>query len=322
MKSYSMIGFFLSLAMILCPLISVEKATSTIAQDLFGDNPTGLAQKSSESEAATVKIMSADSKNITEISLKEYLIGVIFAEIGPLYNEEAIKAQVIASHTVLEYTKSNANNGLNGADISNSSQTHQGYLTREEQQEKWGENYDVYRQKVEKCVDEVLPLIIYYNNSPIAAAFFAVSNGKTENSSDVWGGSLPYLISVNSDCDKSSPSFLSTETVDTESFIETITENGGTDRENIIGEITRTETGMVKTVTLCGKVFKGTEIRKLFSLNSSTFTVEEKDSDIIFTVSGRGHGVGMSQYGANYMASQGLTYKEILGHYYPNTEIK
>ncbi len=321
MKSYSMIGFFLSLAMILCPLISVEKATNTIAQDLFGDSPTRLAQKSSENETATVKIMSADSKNITEISLREYLIGVIFAEIGPLYNEEAIKAQVIASHTVLEYTKSNGGE-LNGADISDSSQTHQGYLSTAEQQTKWGDDYAVYRQKVEKCVDEVLPLMIYYDNSPIAAAFFAVSNGKTENASDVWGGSLPYLVSVNSDYDKLSPSFSSTETVDRESFLETIEENGGTDFENIIGETARTETGMVKTVTLCGKVFKGTEIRKLFSLKSSTFTVEEKGSDVVFTVSGYGHGVGMSQYGANYMASQGFTYKEILNHYYPNTQIK
>lgn len=322
MKSYSMICFFLSLAMILCPLISVEKATTTIAQDLFGDSPTGLAQKSSANETATVKIMSADSKNITEISLREYLIGVVFAEIGPLYNEEAIKAQVIASHTILEYTKSKNGNGLDGADISDSSQTHQSYLTAEEQQKKWGDNYDTYRQKVEKCVDEVLPLVIYYDGSPIAAAFFAVSNGKTENASDVWGGSLPYLVSVNSDYDKSSPSFSSTETVDRESFIETVAENGGTNAELLIGEITRTETGMIKSVTLCGKAFKGTEVRKLFSLKSSTFTVEEKDSNIIFTVSGYGHGVGMSQYGANYMASQGFTYKEILNHYYPNTEIK
>ena len=321
MKSYSMICFFLSLSMILCPLISVPKATSTISQEFFGESvENNDNNKFSSLEEATVKIMSADSKNITEITLREYLIGVAFVEVGPYYHEEAIKAQIVASHTMLEYTKSHKTEDLLGADITDDSSTHQGYMDIDEQKQKFGENYTVYREKIERCVDEVIPYVIYYNNEPIIATYFAISNGKTENAKDVWGGSVPYLVSVDSSFDKSATNFTSTKTFTTEAFEEIILQSGGKSTE--IGEITRTDTGMVKTITIGGKNFKGTEIRKLFSLKSATFEINENDGKITFTVSGYGHGVGMSQNGANCLAKKGKTYKEILAHYYPNTEIK
>jgi stage II sporulation protein D len=97
-------------------------------------------------------------------------------------------------------------------------------------------------------------------------------------------------------------------------------QNGGKDIK--IGEITYTDTGMVKTIVIGGKAFKGTEIRKLFSLKSATFEISEENGKILFTVKGYGHGVGMSQYGANCLAADGKTYKEILSYYYPNTVIK
>lgn len=321
MKSYSMMCFFLSLAMILCPLISVEKANDSISQEFLGETFVNSELNSNPSyKDATVKIMSADSKNITEISLREYLIGVAFVEVGPYYHEEAIKAQIVASHTMLEYTKSHKTEDLLGADITDDSSTHQGYMDIEEQKQKFGENYSVYREKIEKCVDEVIPYIIYYDNEPIIATYFAISNGNTENAKDVWGGDVPYLISVSSEQDKNATNFTSTKTFTTENFEETIIQNGGKGIE--IGEIKRTDTGMVKTIVIGGKAFKGTEIRKLFSLKSSTFEISEENGKITFTVKGYGHGVGMSQHGANCLAKEGKTYKEILAHYYPNTVIK
>ena len=321
MKSYSMICFFLSLAMILCPLCSVEKATDVISQEFLGEENT-VSQE--ETAVATVKVMNASSKNITEMPLRDYLIGVVASEINAAYHEEAIKAQCVAAHTMLLYSKEHKNDGLNGADISDSSATHQGFLTEDEQREKWGENYDTYRDKIEKCVDEVIDFTIQYDGEPINAVFHSISNGQTENATDVWGGEYPYLISVNSVGDKLSPAYHSEVKVTAEEFKEIMSENGaklGDEPSKWVEKVTNTDTGMVKEMIIGEKSFKGTEIRTLFELKSSTFTVKYDDENFIFTVSGYGHGVGMSQYGADYMARQGFTYKEILKHYYTNTEI-
>lgn len=325
MKSYSVICFFLSLAMILFPLVSVEKATDVISREFLNVEETETTETTEEIEPdiSTVKVMNASSKNITEMSLREYLIGVVAEEINPAYHEEAIKAQVVAAHTKLEYTKLHKTDTLEGADITDSAATHQGYLTDDEQKEKWGDNYKAYREKIEKCVDEVLNVIIEYENEPINAVFHAISNGQTENASDVWGGEYPYLVSVQSAGDKLSPAYRSELTVSSEEFMKKTTEKGaelGEKPENWVEKITNTETGMVKSITIGGKTFKGTEIRTLFGLKSSTFAIKYDDGNFVFTVNGYGHGVGMSQYGANYMAQQGFTYDKILKHYYKSVE--
>ncbi len=324
MKTYTLICFFLSLAMILCPLFSMEKATDAISQGLFGETEIANEEETEETKIiSTVKIMNAVSKNITEMDLKDYLLGVVAAEINPAYDEEAIKAQIIASHTLLLYIKENRSDDLDGADITDSSATHQGFLTADKQKEKWGDNYDDYRKKIEKCIDEVIGLTIQYKGEYISAAFHAISNGKTENATDVWGGNYPYLKSVNSIGDKLSPAYQSTVTVSAKEFKEKFKDIDFADEPtDWIGKISNTDTGMVRTVTICGKEFKGTEIRRLFNLKSSTFTCEYKDDEFTFTVYGYGHGVGMSQYGADHMARQGFSCKEILEHYYTGIEIR
>ena len=322
MKSYSVICFFLLLSMILCPLASVEKAKQVFADEI------GLEVNEESGEIATVstvKVMNASSENITEIRLEDYLLGVVACEMSASYHEEAIKAQIVAANTLLEHSKLTKSESLGDADISDSSATHQGYLTADEQKEKWGENYDKNTEKIKKCIEEVKNLTIQYNNKPITAAFHAISNGRTENATDVWGGDYPYLISVPSDGDKLSPAYLTEAAFSCNDFKEIITKQGATLSENTkewIGEITTTDTGMVAQIKIGDKSFKGTDIRKYFPLKSSTFECEIKDDTVIFKVKGYGHGVGMSQYGANHMAQQGLNYKEILLHYYPNTEIK
>ena len=324
MKSYSVICFFLSLAMILFPLVSVEKATDVFKKEFSVTEEAESAEKAEEkTENSTVKVMNASSKNITEMSIEEYLIGVIAEEVNAAYHEEAIKAQIIAAHTKLEYTKLHKNSDLAEADITDSASTHQGFLTEAEQREKWGESYKIYHEKIAKCVNEVKDIILTYNGEPINAVFHAISNGQTENATDVWGGSYPYLISVQSAGDKLSPAYKSTVTVSSEDFKKKLTENGaelGENPEKWVEKITNTETGMVKEIVIGKKSFKGTEIRKIFNLRSSTFAVKYENKSFVFTVCGYGHGVGMSQYGANYMAQQGFSYKQILEHYYKNVE--
>ena len=325
MKSYTVICFFLLLSMILCPLASVEKAKQVLGGSIVLESTeTPPEETLALQSTATVKIMNAESKNITEISLEDYLLGVVACEMSASYHEEAIKAQIIAAHTLLEHSKLTNSDSLGGADISDSSATHQGYLTVDEQKEKWGENYEKNTEKIKKCIEEVKSITIQYNGKPITASFHAISNGRTENASDVWGGDYPYLISVPSDGDKFSPSYLTEAAFSCDNFKEIITNQGAILGENTsewIGEIKKTSTGMVAEIKIGGKSFKGTDIRKYFSLKSSTFECEIQDDTVIFKVKGYGHGVGMSQYGANYMAQQGFTYKEILTHYYPNTEL-
>ncbi len=324
MKSYTLICFFLALAMILLPLVSVEKATDVISREFFTEEETEITEKEpDENVNSTVKVMNASSKNITEMSLREYLIGVVAAEVNPAYHEEAIKAQTVAAHTKLEYTKLHKTDNLEDADITDSASTHQGFLTEDEQREKWGNNYNAYREKLEKCVDEVINTILTYENEPINAVFHAISNGQTENASDVWGGDYPYLISVQSAGDKLSPAYKSEVTVTSEEFKKKLIDNNvdlGENPEKWVEKITNTDTGLVKEIVIGGKNFKGMDIRTIFGLKSSTFAVKYNDGSFVFTVCGYGHGVGMSQYGANHMAQQGFNYEQILEHYYQNSK--
>lgn len=321
MKTYSLICFFLSLAMIVCPLFSLDRSSAVTPTE--HDKTATEETTSSPPKKPTVKIMSASSKNITEASLRDYLIGVVLGEIGANYHEEAIKAQAVASHTMLIYSKEYKNDNLNGADISDSGQTHQEYLSPQRQQEKFGAKYEEYAEKVGKIIDTVIDKVILYDGKIIMPAFSSHSNGKTENAVDVWGGKYPYLVSVDSEGDKKSPDFLSEVKVSEEDFKKKldIKEKKDDKKTEPVGEIKRTDTGMVKTIVLYGKELTGRDVRKIFGLKSSTFDIKLQDGTFIFTVKGYGHGVGMSQNGANYLANQGLKYDEILKHYYKGASI-
>ena len=179
MKSYTLICFFLSLTMILSPLISVDKVKDVLSKEIL--NETGNIEIIENVNVSTVKVMSASSQNIIEINLKDYLLGVIAAEMNPTYHEEAIKAQIIASHTLLLYVKNHKSDHLGVADITDSSASHQGFLTPDEQRKKWGENYDAYVAKLNKCIDEVMNITLQYNGDYINSVFHAMSNGKTED---------------------------------------------------------------------------------------------------------------------------------------------
>lgn len=323
MKSYTAVCFFLAVALILFPLVSVPKAKDTFSANISGESAEetendGIQKKA---EAENVKVLATGSGQITELSLKEYLIDSVAAEIGASAEAEAIKAQAIACHTLLLYKRTHKDASLGEADISDTSHK---LLTQAEQQEKWGENYQAYREKTEKCVEEVENKILCFDGEPIMATFFSISNGKTENAENVWGKAVPYLVSVDSPDDKLSPEFSSVVSVSAEEFKKALSEKGATPgekEEKWIGGTVLNSTGTVKTITLCGKEFSGTDVRSIFSLKSATFSVKYVDSKFVFTVSGYGHGVGMSQYGANAMAKKGNTYDEILTHYYKSAVI-
>ena len=160
--------------------------------------------------------------------------------------------------------------------------------------------------------------IITYEGEIILPAFFALSSGKTENSGDIWSESLPYLVSVTSQGDTLSPDLVSEKIVTHEEFEKFA---GFRLSEAPVFSLDCTDAGAVRSLTIEGKTFDGDEVQKAFSLRSNNFTLTCKENQFIFTVTGNGHGVGMSQYGADFMARQGSTYVEILKDYYTGVEV-
>ncbi len=263
-----------------------------------------------------IKVKRISTGNIEEVPLEKYVLGVVAGEMPASFNIEALKAQAVASRTYA-LKKAEGNKEYDVEDSTNN----QVYVDDNKMKEKWQNKYDELLKKIKKAVDETNGEVLLYNNELIDAMFFSTSNGYTENSYDVFSSSVPYLVSVESNWDKTeSPVFASTKEVTKKEFLFNI---GLADSNTIdITNIERTKTGRVKNITINKKVFKGTQIRSIFGLKSTSFTINIKDDIVTFNVNGYGHGVGMSQYGANGMAKEGYNYKEILKYYYQNSDIK
>lgn len=261
-----------------------------------------------------VKLKNVDNNEVTNILLEEYVIGVVAAEMPASFNEEALKAQAIAARTYAYY-KIIHNNGDYDlvTDISD-----QGYITKEEMQEKWKADYNYYYEKIKNAVKETENEIITYNDEVILSYYFAMSNGYTEDSSLVFEEE-PYLESVESSWDNDT---LNNYQVDTTFNKEDFCNLLNIKCQNItIGKITRSKTNRVNTIVINNQEFDGTEFRHLLGLRSTDFNITIENNVINITTFGYGHGVGMSQYGANGMAKEGYKYQEIINYYYKDTEI-
>lgn len=262
-------------------------------------------------ENIIVKIKNKDN-TVNNIELEQYVIGVVAGEMPASFNDEALKAQAIASRTYAVY-KMNTSKGDYDlvTDVSN-----QVYITNEEMQEKWGSDYNKYLEKVTNVVNDTKDLVMTYNGEVIESFYFAISNGKTENVTSVFNEERDYLKSVESS-DTNVNNFMKTITISRNEFCNKLNINC----DNIVvKDIKNNETGRIDELNINNKVFKGTEIRRLLSLRSTDFKINVSDN-ISITTKGYGHGVGMSQYGANEMAKNGSSYEEILKHYYQNIDI-
>jgi stage II sporulation protein D len=251
--------------------------------------------------------------DIVELSLEEYLAGVVYAEMPASFNLEALKAQAVAART---YTKFKLDQNNHICDDPAHCQA-------------W--NADDYTDNFKKAymaVSETKGEIITYLGEAIEAFFHASSGGKTESSENVWGKEIPYLVSVDSpNEDKIMSSFYSEKEVTYKEMREKVNKLKGsksisTDKlKSKIKILSKTQGDRVKELKIDNVILSGTEIRNLFDLRSANFSIELKEKSIVFKVRGYGHGVGMSQWGAEAMAKEGKKYDEILKHYYPNTEI-
>ena len=264
------------------------------------------------------------SGKVISLKLEEYLYGVVAAEMPATFETEALKAQAVAARTYTVNRSRFQNPDHPNANVCTDSAHCKAYLTKEEQEEKFQKTPELY-EKIQQAVDSTKSQIILYNNEPISAVFHSTSSGMTENSKDVWGGDYPYLVSVVSEGEEESPRFLETKAFSFEEFRQKI--NAGNKKvvfsdepKNWFSHWERNESGSVKTVDICGVSLKGTEIRSLLGLRSTHFEINVTD-EITVTTKGNGHGVGMSQYGANAMAKRGYSYIDILKKYYTGVEI-
>lgn len=244
-----------------------------------------------------------------EMSLQDYLTGVLLAEMPTDFPAEALKAQAVASRTFALHQRS-ARKHTN-ADICGDSACCQGWVSSE------GFSAEAVKNAAE-AVAATDGLALCYDGELIDATFFSCSGGSTEAAVEVWGSDVPYLQAVESPNEEDAPRYCDETSLPRAEFVRILqTENPAiTGAEPLLGTITRTQGGGIATATLCGQVFEGTTLRRLFGLRSTDLTIRDEGERIVLTTRGFGHRVGMSQYGARAMAEAGDGFETILLHYY------
>ncbi len=264
-----------------------------------------------------VRVKRVKQNKIETVPLEDYVIGVTASEMPISFEKEALKAQAVCARSyVLKKIKQNKKKSYDVVDTIDN----QVYSNVAELKKKWKNNFYQNYQKMQEVVMETKGQYMTYQNNIIDTFFFSTSNGKTENSEEVFVKKLPYLRSVESTWDKSSPVYQDTNEISLYDFYNKL--NLKYKKKLEVNIISRTASGSIKQIKINGKIFKGTEVRKKLGLRSTYFNLKQNGSNIQIDTKGYGHGVGMSQYGAQGMAKEGYTYDKILKHYYSNIEIK
>ena len=285
--------------------------------------PTPLAGADAET-VLTVKTGDA----VTETTMAEYLPGVLAGEMPALFEQEALKAQAVAARTYILYRAAHRPEAHPDADICDDPACCKAWASESDLREKWGEQFDTYYAKMTAAVRDTDGAYLSYGGAPIQAVFHSSSPGRTQASGEIWND-CPYLLSVSSpETAADVPDFVSQVEVSPEEFrTQLLTACPAMefpdDPADWVEGTTENTSGRADHTTVCGTDISGTQMRSLFSLRSAAYTLEyTARGTFLFTVTGYGHGVGMSQYGANVFAKNGWTYDAILAHYYPGTELK
>lgn len=275
-----------------------------------------LASEKEEEEEETIQVMlstNQDKSDAFSMDLEDYVVGVVAGEMPASFNMEALKAQAVASRTFALYKMDSIQDYVLSVTISD-----QVYLTQEEMKEKWGSDFDYYYQRVKDAVERTKGEVLTYQGDLASTYYFAISNGYTDDGLTVFNEDKDYLVSVDSSWDKSYQSYSSTYTLSQESFCSKL---GITCNGIVITDEVRADNHYVRSITINGQIFTGIQVFQKLNLKSTDFTITVNGGNVEILTYGFGHGVGMSQYGAQGMASDGYTYKDILQHYYQDTEI-
>lgn len=289
--------------------------------------PTAVTDKGVE----VFRILDETTGEVAEVSRQDFVRGAVAAEMPASFHSEAMKAQAVAAHTYAIHNhlvqRASPDPALKGADFSADPGNLKVYITEAQAREFYGEKADLYWNKITAAADAVQDYVLEYEDEPIVAAYHAISAGTTEDASNVWTGSAPYLFPVESGGDLLAPDYETTVQVSAETLRSALADaypeiTLGEDPAEWFGDITRSGSGYVLEAELGDGVVPGKDIRQLLDLRSHNFDVTHGDAGFTFTVYGYGHGVGLSQYGADYLARQGEDYQAILGHYYTGTVLK
>ena len=319
---------------ILVVLLPYLIVTFFVDKDGLGLEPYDEQQENEEDiKNQTIKLYMTESDKVIDISCFDYICAVVSGEMQANYEPEALKAQAVAAFTYMvnrmNYVLDNPESdiGHKGAYVCDDYNHCLAYLPKDEAEQRWGEAwFNKYYSNIENAVGEVLGKVITYDGQPINAVFHSISNGNTESAKEVWGSDIAYLQSVASEQDNSAAGYKSTVSFTHDEFKEIVENDMGItlpdDPAAWIGQPQKSSAGTVSKINIGGTEVEGTYVRKMLSLRSASFDVENKSENIIFTVYGYGHDVGMSQYGANEMAKEGKNYQEILLHYYKDTKIE
>ena len=298
------------------PQTSTTNTMQATTQKPIASTTTGTVAsttKPSTNTSATTTVSSGrkikfnNGGMFSEIDLEEYVIGVVAAEMPAAFHSEALKAQAVVART---YAMKKSSQGIT---LVNST-SHQVYNSVEQMKAKWGSAYSTYYNKIKNAVNATKGQVLKYNGAYIEALYFSMSNGKTELPTYVWSTNYPYLKVVSSSWDADIPASKYTITM---TYSDLSSKLGVTIDENSeIKILSRTDGDRVNEISIAGKTFTGVKARTILGLRSADFDITKTSTGVSITTRGFGHGVGMSQYGANGAAKAGYTYKQILNHYY------
>ncbi len=335
MKGYGLFLLVMALLLLLIPLPALSgTAKSTAAEDSAKTQPvTTTAAKTTrttktttpkEEEQGVFRILCGD--RVVTLTDREFLIRTLAMEMLPSFHTEALKAQTVAAYTYYSRRRANPDPDLKGADFATPYEAFPEDYTPKKLQQRWGKQYDTYYKKLTEAVDAVMGKTITHQGKLIDACYHATSNGCTESAKVVWGSDVAYLQAVASPGDRLAPGYESTVTLTADQVKAILKKEEpslslGKKPATWFGKATLSAAGTVKTQTVGDKTLSGTRVRELFGLRSATFTVEYEKDGFVFTVCGYGHGVGMSQHGADYLARQGYSWQEILKYYYKGVSI-
>lgn len=269
-----------------------------------------------------------DGDTTEQMTLERYLTGVVRGEMPASFEMEALRAQAAAERSYVYYQLAAGRKDTHpDADFCTDHTCCSAYLSETAAREKWGGDFAPWNTRVEQAVSDTDGQVVLYNGRPILAVFHSSSAGRTAAAGDVWSGDLPYLVSVDSpEGEETVPNYYSTVTFTAAEAKEKLLAahpelklSGTPDRW--FGAAAENGSGRVETVSVGGTDIEGTELRRIFGLRSACFTVAADSESVTFRVTGYGHGVGMSQYGANQLAREGKTWQEILEWYYTGATV-
>lgn len=335
-------AFFLLCALLLAGSCLLPQAGYRLAQTVLHPQPSAdlasSAEGTPEPQAASASapssaavdaevflVQDSATGSVLELSRRDYLIGAVAAEMPVTWPDEALKAQAVAAHSYILYCRDHAaapETGWLTADPAR----RQGVLTDPVLHSYWGVDYDANYARLSALVDQVLTAVVCYQDAPAGTSYFALSNGLTEASENVWGTPLPYLVPVESSSDLAADNYQYTLTL-TAAQVQSLLSAGlgvapdASAPEQWFGTPRFTPSGYVASLSVCGQTVTGPTLRRVLGLRSACFSIRYADGSFAFTTRGYGHGVGLSQWGAKAMAEAGKSWQEILTHYFPDTEI-